>query len=139
MPPTPDNRSVVLWRRAPEVEEKERKLTEARSAEADARLAIAEARRKHAEVNSVGTDLVLNELKKYLRLSQSEDFQNAVGPLEPATILKMAEFVNKNHRLDNGQATENIAATIGPSIDFSKMSQKERDLWRELAIKGGGQ
>lgn len=135
----PANRAPVLWRKPPEVEEHERRLVEARDAEAAARLAVAEARRKHAEVQVVGVDLVLSELKKYLRLSQSDDFQNAVGPLEPAVILKMAEFVSKNHRLDSGQATENIAHAIGPSIDFSKLTQEERDAWRALAIKGGGQ
>jgi hypothetical protein len=128
----------MLWRKPPEVEEYDRKLLEARKAEMDARLAVAESRRKHAEVQVVGTDLVLNELKKYLRLSQSDDFQGAIGPLEPAVILKMAEFVSKNHRLDNGQATENVAHTIGPSIDFSKLTQEERDAWKALAEKGGG-
>ena len=53
-------------------------------------------------------------------------------------ILKLAEFVSKNYRLDTGQATENIAHAIGPSLDFSKLSQTERDQWRALAVKGGG-
>jgi hypothetical protein len=138
MPPVPVERAISLWRKAPEVEEHERKLAAARDAEALARMAIAEVRRKHAEVGLVGIDLVLNELKKYLRLSQSEDFANTVGPLEPAVILKLAEFVSKNHRLDSGQATENIAHAIGPAMDFSKLTQAERDAWRELATKGGG-
>ena len=137
MPP-PSSKAVVLWHRPPEVEEHERKMLEARSAEASARLAIAVARQKHAEVQQVGTDLVLNELQKYLRLSQHPDFAGTVGPLDPKMILKMAEFVNKNFRLDNGQATENIAHAIRPSIDFSKFTQEERDAWKALAVKGGG-
>jgi hypothetical protein len=141
MPPPPDApapKAIQLWRRPPEVEEQEAKLLAARQAEADARLAIAQSRRKNAEVNQVGTDLVLNELRKYLRLSQHPDFANTVGPLDPKIILKMAEFVSKNYRLDNGQATENIAHAIAPCVDFGKLTQAERDLWRELAMKGGG-
>jgi hypothetical protein len=138
-PRLPDlSKAVTLWRRPPEVEEHERRLLEARTAESAARLAIALARQKHAEVQQVGTDLVLNELQKYLRLSQHPDFANAIGPLDPKLILKMAEFVNKNFRLDNGQATENIAHAIRPSIDFSKFTQEERDAWKALAVKGGG-
>lgn len=141
MPPPPTDaptKAVVLWRKPPEVEEQERQLVEARIAEGAARLAKAESRRKHAEVQAVATDLVLNELKKYLRLSQDPDFQKAVGPLDPKLILKMAEFVGKNFRLDNGQATENIAHAISSSVDFSKLTQEERDQWRALALKGGG-
>lgn len=131
------SRAVVLWRQ-PEQPEHERKLAEARKAEADARLALAESRRKHAEMLQVGTDLVLNQLRKYMRLAESPDFEHAVGPLEPAVVLKLAEFVSKNYRLDTGQATENVAHAIAPSIDFSKLTQEERDAWRALAVKGGG-
>jgi len=131
-------RAVILWRKPPEVEEHEKRLADARDAEAATRLAVAEKRRKHAELDATTTDLVLNEVRKYLRLSQSPDFENTVGPLDPTLIMKMAEFINKNHRLDSGQTTENIAATIGPSVDFTKFTQAERDAWRELAIKGGG-
>lgn len=134
----PEKRALILWKKPPEVEEHERKMAAAKRAEADARLAIAESRRKHAEMLQTGTDLVLSQLKKYLRISESEDFANAVGPIEPGVILKIAEFVSKNYRLDTGQATENIAHAIGPSIDFSKLSQSERDAWRALAVKGGG-
>jgi hypothetical protein len=114
------------------------RLSAARDAEAAARVAIAKARAMHAEMLSVGTELVLTQLQKYLMLSQSPDFANAVGPLDPATVLKMAEFVSKNYRLDTGQATENIAHAIAPTMDFSKMTQEQRDRWRELAKIAGG-
>ena len=132
------SKAVVLWKRPPEVEEYEHKMRAVKRAEADMRLAVAETRRKHAEMLRTGTDLVLSQLQKYLRLAESPDFENAVGPLEPSVILKLAEFVAKNYRLDTGQATENIAHAVGPSIDFSKLTQAERDLWRSLAVKGGG-
>jgi hypothetical protein len=136
--PAEASTAVVLWRKPPEIEEHERKMLEARKAEADARLAIAESRRKHAEMLQTGTDLVLSQLRKYLKLAQSPDFENAIGPIDPATVLKLAEFVSKNYRLDTGQATENIAHAIGPGLDFSKLTQEERDQWRALAMKGQG-
>lgn len=114
------------------------KLSLAREAEAAARLAIAKARSMHAEMLSTGTELVLTQLKKYLRLAEAPDFQNSIGPLDPATILKMAEFVSKNYRLDTGQATENIAHAIAPTIAFDKMTQEQRDQWRKLAAEFGG-
>ncbi len=141
MPPPADGSSpstaVIVWKRPPEVEEHERKMAAAKVAEADARLAVAETRKKHAEMLQVGTDLVLNQLRKYLALAESPDFANAVGPVDPKVVLKLAEFVSKNYRLDTGQATENVAHAIGPSLDFSKLSQAERDAWRELAMKAG--
>ncbi len=141
MPPPADGASpstaVIVWKRPPEVEEHERKMAAAKVAEADARLAVAETRKKHAEMLQVGTDLVLNQLRKYLALAESPDFANAVGPVDPKVVLKLAEFVSKNYRLDTGQATENVAHAIGPSLDFSKLSQAERDAWRELAMKAG--
>ncbi len=116
---------------------REAKMRVAREAEAAARLAVAKAKEMHAEMLSTGTELVLTQLKKYLRLSESPDFANAIGPLDPATILKMAEFVSKNYRLDNGQSTENIAHVIAPSVDFSVLTQEERDKWREMATRIG--
>ena len=142
MPPpnegVPEHRALTLWRKPAGVEEHERKMLAAKTAEADARLAIAEWRKKHAEMLQTGTDLVLNQLRKYLKLAELPEFSNATGPVEPSIILKLAEFVSKNYRLDTGQATENIAHAIGPSLDFSKLSQTERDQWRALAVKGGG-
>lgn len=137
-PPADTSRAVVLWRKDPEIEAHDRKMMEARNAEADARLAIAATRKKHAEMLQVGADLVLNQLRRYLKLAESPDFENAVGPIEPAVVLKLAEFVSKNYRLDTGQATENVAHAIGPSIDFGRLTQEERDAWRALAVKGGG-
>lgn len=137
------SRDVVVWvppHLRPDVIEQEAakdKLRKAREAEAAARLAVAETRARHAHMLDVGTKLVVHELEKYLRMAENPDFANALGPLDPATILKMAEFVSKNHRLDTGQATENIAHAIMPSMDFSNMTQEERDQWRALAIKGG--
>lgn len=130
----PEARAVVLWRPR-EVPADERQARETRKAEYDARLAVAEQRRKQAELVQVGIDLVLSQFKKWLTLAGDPDFANAVGPLEPAIVMKIAEFVTKEHRLDTGQATENIAHAIRPSIDFSKLTQEERNRWKELAEK----
>jgi hypothetical protein len=144
MAPTPDDRAIVPWlpphQRPEAVSERAAaaKLALAREAEAAARLAVAKARQMHAEMLSVGTELVLTQLQKYLTISQGKDFENSIGPLDPATILKMAEFVSKNYRLDTGQATENIAHAIAPTIAFEKMTQEQREQWRKLAVEFGG-
>ena len=136
----PEHRAVVLWRKPPEEEEYDRKMFAARTAEVEARAAKAELLRHYAELKRVGVDLVLSQFQKWLAMSLSPDFQNSVGPIDPATVMKIAEFVSKEQRLDTGQATENIAHAIAtsPSLDFSKLTQKERDQWRALALKGGG-
>ena len=127
------SRAVILWQKTPD----EERLDRAKSAEVAARYAAAEARKKHAEMLQVGLDLVLSQLSKYLAMAQSPDFAMSIGPVDPPFILKLAEFISKNHRLDNGQATENIAHALAPSIDFSRLTQEERDAWRLLAVKGG--
>jgi hypothetical protein len=112
------SRELVVWRppaERPEVIEQraaEKKRSEAVTAETAARLAQAKLREQTAEMLSVGATLVVSQLRKYLRISESPDFENSVGPIEPAIILKLAEFVNKNNRLDSGQATENIAHAV---------------------------
>ena len=138
-PPDPTPTSIILWKKPPEAAEHDRKVAATRAAEDDARLAMAEARKKQAELKHVGIDLVLTQFKKWLKLSAHPDFASAIGPIDPKVVLKIAEFVAKESRLDNGQATENIAHAIGPSLDFSKLSQAERDAWRELAMKAGGE
>lgn len=136
----PDNRAVVLWRPR-EVPEHEQKMAKAREAEADARLAIAETKRKQADLKLAMLELSLSQFKKLLALSQHPDFANAVGPITPELALKLAEFVSKEHRLDNGQATENVAHavahTVVSNVDFKKLTQEERNKWRELAEKIG--
>jgi hypothetical protein len=135
--------SIVRWvppgERPEALEEKARKAHRAQmlEAEAAARLAVAQARESHATMQKVGIELVVKTLQKWLRLAEHPDFENAVGPLEPSAILKLAELVTKNFRLDTGQATENVAHQIRPLVDFSKFTQEERDRWRELAIKAG--
>ena len=139
----PPTRQVVVWvppaQRPEAVAERARKaqIAEAQAREAAARLAVAKTREKHAEIQAAGFELVLSQFKKWLEQSQHPDFANSNGPVEPAIVLKIAEFVSKNYRLDSGQATENIAHALTPSIDFSRMSQEERDMWRALALKGG--
>ncbi len=140
----PPTRQVVVWvpphQRPEAVAERARneKIAEAKAREADARLAIAKTREKHAEIQATGFELVLSQFKKWLAQSQHPDFADSSGPIEPGIVLKIAEFVSKNYRLDSGQATENIAHAIGPALDFSRMTQDERDKWRELVLKGGG-
>lgn len=143
--PTQESRQLVVWKPpheqpgAVEAREAKARLDNARAQELEARTAIAKVKIQQAEVVAVGTALVLNELQKYLRMAQSPDFAQTVGPLDPAVILKIAEFVSKTHRLDTGQATENIAHAVRSSVDFSKLTQEERDAWRALAIKGGAE
>lgn len=140
-----DSREIVVWvpphmrGDVAEAEKaKEDALRKARQAEADARLAVARTKELNAKIQETGAELVLDQLKKYLKLANHADFANSTGPLDPAIILKLAEFVAKYHRLDTGQATENVAHTIGPSVDFGKLTQEERDTWKRLALKGGG-
>jgi hypothetical protein len=121
-----------------EAQAKKDKRNEAMAAQTAAMRAMAEAQEKQARMMSVGRDLVLNELNKCLRMANTDDFKDAIGPVPMRDIIKLAEIVSKDHRLSTGQSTENIAHVVGPSIDFSKLSQEERDAWRALAIKGGG-
>lgn len=131
--------AVVLWQPRPEpIDPHEVARIEARDAAAAAKLAQAEHRRKHAEVQVVGLELVLSQFRKWQALSEDPDFAKAIGPIEPALVLKIAEFVTKEFRLNSGQSTENIAVAMSPSIDFSRLTQEERNAWRELAMKGGG-
>lgn len=137
--PQTHEKAVVVWvpphQRPGNRNEFEEKLKLAKQAEAAARAALAKAKERHAEILSTSAELVLVHLRKYLRLAQSEDFANAIGPLEPSVILKLAEFVSKNHRLDTGQATENVAHALTPALDFSRLTQEERDQWRSLRLK----
>jgi hypothetical protein len=137
------SREIVRWvpphERPEAVAERARKAkaVEVKDAEADARLAVAEARETHYRMMSTGRKFVLGQFEKWQRMSEGPDFENSIGPVEPSTLLKLAEVVSKDYRLSTGQATENIAHAVTPRIDFSKMSQAERDQWRTLAIKGG--
>lgn len=137
------SREIVRWvpphERPEAVAERARKAKglEVKDAEADARLAAAEARETHYRMMSTGRKFVLGQFEKWQRLAEGEDFQDSIGPVEPSVLLKLAEVVSKDYRLSTGQATENIAHAVAPRIDFSKMTQEERDMWRKLAIKGG--
>ncbi len=136
-------REVIVWQPPRDRPEgiaqaaHEAKLAKARAAEMAAREALAMARIKMQNARGVIADLVLREMQKYLRMSELPDFANTTGPLTPELILKLAEWVSKEDRLDTGKSTENIAHTIGPSLDFSRLTQEERDAWRALALKGG--
>lgn len=114
-------------------------MAELRQAEAAARKAIAERRMRQAQIHEVSERLVLTQLEKLLRLAQSPDFADSPGPIDLKDVIKLAELAHKDYRLDTGQATANVAYTVGPSIDFAKLSQEERDQWRALAAKGGGE
>jgi hypothetical protein len=145
MPPpdTPTGRQIVVWRppsespEAIERREHEAKLLRARKAEVEARERAAAAQIKLTGAREIVADLVTRELKKWLEMSGAPEFAAAVGPLSPETILRLAEWVSKENRLDGGKATENIAHLVRPAIDFSKLTQEERNAWRALAIKGG--
>lgn len=141
--PVPPGRAVVVWRPPEEDPEKVRKraadakLARAREARALAAEAAAEAQIKLMAARGVIADLVTKEMKKYLELAQHPDFANAVGPLSPEMILKLAEWASKENRLDAGKATEHVAHIVAPAIDFSQMTQEDRNAWRTLAIKYG--
>jgi len=128
------NAEIVVWR--PPHEQAPAPKAEAQAAEADARLALARLRLKHVQVQDLGTQIVLRSFQQILRQLDDPDFAATAGPLAVEQVLKLAEFVTKNFRLDHGQATENIAHTVSPSIDFSRMTQAERDEWRRLYSKG---
>ena len=88
------------------------------------------------EIQSTALALVKSQLEKWLRLSASPDFENVIGPIEPATLLKLAELILKYARVDSGLATENHAhAHVNTDIDFSKLSPSERNAWLALATK----
>jgi hypothetical protein len=136
-------RAVQVWvppsERPEALQETARKaeVAKVRAAELAARAAVAARRQRQADIHEAGEKLVLHHLQKLQRLSEHEDFKNAPGPVDLKDIIKLAELVGKDFRLDTGQSTENIAHAVSATIDFAKMSQEERDQWRALAIKGG--
>jgi hypothetical protein len=109
-----------------------------RQAELAARTAIAERRARQARIHESAEKLVLTQLDKLLRLSEHADYANSPGPIELKDLIKLAEMAGKDYRLDTGQSTANVAHAIGSSMDFSRMTQAERDTWRALVAKGGG-
>jgi ribosome-associated protein YbcJ (S4-like RNA binding protein) len=141
----PEARSVVVWvppRERPEAlreAARQAEVAKVKAAELEARAAIAARRTRQAQIHEASEKLVLGQLLKLLRLAESKDYENSPGPVELKDLIKLAELAGKDYRLDTGQATENIAMALGPSIDFSKLSQEERDAWRALAIKGGAE
>lgn len=116
-------------------------VVKAKEVEAETRLVVAttenRAAQRQAEILDVAQQLILDQLQKYLKLSQSPDFKDAIGPVDPKVILKLAEFAAKYTRLDNNQSTENVAHQVRTTVDFSKLSQEDRNLYRELALKAG--
>jgi len=134
---------VVVWvppHQQPDfLAEQKRKaeLKRAQAAEVEAREAAAHAKTQHAKMMSVGRELVLTQLEKLLKMSQSPDFAESVGPVELKDLIKLAEVVAKDHRLVTGQSTENIAHAVRASVDFARMTDEERAEWRRLAMKGG--
>ncbi len=143
MSAVPAYRAIELWqppRREEALEEAARKaeVARVRQAELAARTAIAERRTRQAKIHEASEKLVLSQLEKLLRLAESPDYKDSPGPVELKDLIKLAELAGKDFRLDTGQATENVAMAIGPSVDFTRMTQAEREEWRRLAIKGGG-
>jgi hypothetical protein len=108
-----------------------------RRAEEAARLAIAENKMTHAQIQREAMLFVLGQVQKWNKMAEHPDFQNALGPLDPKVVIKLADFATKNFRLDTGQSTENIAHAVTRTVDFSKLTQEERNAWRALALKAG--
>lgn len=137
------SREVVVWvppRDTPEgmaKRAKDAKMAALREAQLEAQTRLAEAKIKLWQARGIIADLIHREMGKYLKMSEHPDFQNTVGPLSAELVMKLAEWISKEDRLDSGKATENLAVTVGPSLDFSRFTQEERDAWRELALKGG--
>ena len=94
----------------------------------------------HNKGVATAAELILGVFQKLLRLSQSPDFQNCVGPVDTKVLLKLADWVSTNLRLMTGSSTKNVAHvhTVdpqAPGVDFAKLTQAERDQWKNLAAK----
>ena len=141
--PSDPSKAVILWvppDQRPEVQaERARKAKEleARDAATDARLAKARDAELHAKLMTRSREFVLSQIDKWAALAADPDYAKSIGPIEPAILLKLLELAAKDWRLSTGQATENLAHVVVTSADFGKLSQEERDRWRELAIKAG--
>jgi hypothetical protein len=135
----PATREIVVWKDPADRPDADATgaRAEIQKAETAARLAVAKARLTHAKIQVAGMDFVLAQIEKWAKIAADKDFAMSIGPIDPATVMKLAEFVSKNFRLDNGQATENIAHAVTTSVDFSRLSQAERDEWRRLAKAAG--
>lgn len=138
---------VVVWRppgERPEViaeraakKAKADRLARMHAAQDEARTALAEARVKMTRTKATVLSIIHREMEKYDRMAADPDFANTVAPLSPEFILKLAAWVSTEDRLDLGQATQNIAHTVQSKVDFTKLTQEERNAWRNLAIKAG--
>jgi vacuolar-type H+-ATPase subunit E/Vma4 len=132
----PADRPEEIARRAAK-KAKDERLARMHEAQDEAKTALAEARVKTFKTRVTILTIVEREMEKYLRMSQDPDFANTIAPLSPDMVLKLAEWASKEDRLDLGKSTENIAHTVESRVDFSRLTQQERDAWRGLAIKAG--
>jgi hypothetical protein len=138
-----DSRQVIVWRpphERPDFIEAERKkaaLRAAREAQNELIKAKSEGHTMQLRMVTAARTLITLQFEKLLKLARHPDFENAPGPLDTKDLVKLAKFVSDDYRLSHGLATENIAHTIAPTIDFEKLTQEERDAWRALAVKGG--
>ena len=132
----PGDRPEVIAERAAKKAKADR-LARMHAAQDEARTALAEARVKMTRTKATVLSIIHREMEKYDRMAAEPDFANTVAPLSPEFILKLAEWVSKEERLDLGKATEHLAHTVESRVDFSKLTQEERNAWRNLAIKAG--
>ncbi len=139
------SREVVVWRplhERPEFKAKEAEKAQVaavKTAKNDEALAKAQANEEYHRMNTAARKLVVTQLEKLLDLAQDPDYAHAPGPLDIKDLIRLAAMVANEHRLNHGLATANIAHAVTSNVDFSKFSQAERDLWRELAVKAGAE
>lgn len=146
----PAHRAVVPWvppkerREVKEAEVRAQQQTALQDQRTAAEIRVAEAREAHARAQTAAMKLIAKTLERWLALSEDPDFASGLGPLDPNVLLKLAEWATKNHRLDNGQSTENVQHAVSGAVnhvmrrpDFSKLTQEQRNQWRELAVLAG--
>jgi len=137
------SREIVPWvppdQRPEAAEARARKARADMAKDAQSAAALSQARAKdmHERMVAAGRELVATQLEKLLMLAQSPDFANSTGPVSVGDLIRLAALVSNDYRLSSGQSTANIAHHVTSAIDFSAMTQEERDTWRKLALKGG--
>ena len=130
---TPEATAIVVpWEDPLEVASARR-----RELEGDAKTEMAQARVEHARMLTAGRRVAAKALLQILELLDDPTWLKEQGPIGISAITKLMDSVNKEHRLNNGQATENIAhaiTTLDPDR-LSKMTPEERAVLRKGLLR----
>lgn len=125
---------IVTWEDPLEVEflEKRRSAELARQAKDEASLA----RIEHARMLTKGRQVALRALGVLASILETEEKALAwlalQGPAGLANVVKLFEAVNKETRLDNGQATEHVAVA---AFNAANLTPEERRILRKGMIR----